>query len=247
MDLDNLNRPPGDYTAAIVWDMTTGEQVAGSQTRLNPRELADFLDKLGRYYQTPELGDNYFALMYIELTGNLGLETQRRLREEYNYPRSRFAPWRGRDDRIHRMRTNAIGWETNERTRQMMFAAFRTSLRDRSLRIYWRVLADQLGEATMEESCWEVQRGHDDVLMAAMIGWMARIQNPPRTYAEPAQTEVSKPVAYPVYVQPDLQSAVIDDWEKLFGNDPSGKMRVQRYKPDVMQEVWPESSALVEW
>lgn len=248
IDTDNPNRPPGDYSAAIVFDSTTGEQVAGSQTRLNPRELADFLDKLGRFYCTPQMGDSHFAWMYIELTGNLGLETQRRLREDYHYPRHRFAPWRGRDDRIHRLKTNAIGWETNDRTRQMMFAAFRASLRERAIRIYWGVLADQLGNATMEDSCWDVVRGHDDVLMAAMIAWMARIQNPPQTYAEPVSFSTMGAMPdYPVYVQPEMQLALVKDWEDLFGDDPGGKMKIRNLRPDPLEGILPKSSAIVEY
>lgn len=247
IDLDRPNAPPGDYAAAIVIDMTTGECVAGSQTRLNPRELAEFLDKLGRFYCTPELGTEHFALMYIELTGNLGLEVQRRLREDYRYPRGRFARWRGKDDRVFKTRSLAIGWETTTRTREMMFAAFRTALRERSVVIYWSVLAEQLGEATMQESCWDVIRGHDDVLMAAMIAWMARVQNPPENIIDAAELTPEKIVDYPVYVQPDMRTAMADDWEDLFGNDPSGKMRVRKKPHDPLEGVLPESNAIVSY
>lgn len=252
MDVDRPDAPPGDYAAAVVWDMTTGEQAAGLQARLNPRELAEFLDKLGRFYCTPELGDQHYAMLGIELTGNLGLETQRRLREDYHYPRYRFMPWRGKDDRVTKFRSLAIGWETTGRTREMMFTAFRTALREKTTRVYWKELARQMGDATMEESCWEVKRGHDDLLMAAMVGWMIRVQNPPQTIITQTQLmpRVQEEAEWPVYVNEDMRVQEQRHWDSMFKLNAKGKLALQSDARDadkLWESLMPQSSALVEW
>jgi hypothetical protein len=119
-------------------------------------------------------------MLCIELTGNLGLEVQTRLREEYQYPLDRFYYWRGRDDKATKRRGISIGWETNSRTRDLMFGNMRTAIRDKAVMIYDSVMASQIASATMLETGWAIKKGHDDVLCAAMIGWTCRMQWPPR-------------------------------------------------------------------
>ena len=179
-DVDRPDAPPGDFTAIVVWNGSTGWQAARFADRTHPRLTANEVDKVGRYYCTPEISTDHFALLNIELTGNLGREVLRELREVYYYPRHRFARWYGRDDRVHNRPSQGIGWDTTAATRDMMFAAFRNGLHDRRLFVFDEMLMEQCNGATMEESGWDVKRGHDDVMVAGMVTWMTIQQQPPR-------------------------------------------------------------------
>ena len=67
-----------DYAAAVVWCGETGELCARYASRINPEALAELLNYLGIYYNT--------AMLAPELTGNLGLWTQKVLRDTHSYP-----------------------------------------------------------------------------------------------------------------------------------------------------------------
>jgi hypothetical protein len=166
-------RDIGDFAAVVIWDGNTGEQVARYSERSSPDKLAEELDKAGRYFNR--------AMISVELTGNLGLWVQASLRDKYLY--SNLYRWRGKDDKIRDAHASrAIGWETTGRTRDLMFSAFRVGLRQQKCTIRDQGLYEQMEAATKKEGLrWEVMRGHDDVLIAAMIGWVAVEQwAPPR-------------------------------------------------------------------
>lgn len=164
----------GDFAAIIVWDGDTGEQCASYAERINPEVLADMCDMLGRYYNK--------AMVNIELTGNLGLWAQSVLRDRHKY--SNLYRWRGRDDRIRDVKArSSIGWETTMRTRVLAMDAYRCALREKRLTVYDEALLQQMERATRKDGMrWDVERGHDDLLMAALVGWIAREQwAPPRS------------------------------------------------------------------
>lgn len=169
-------RSTGDFAAACVWCGETGEQVATMSARIGPESMADQMDRVGRYYSR--------AMLSIELTGNLGLWTQARLRDKYSYPN--LYRWKGKDDRVKGRQTmdkiHALGWETTGRTRDLIFSAFRTALREESCIVRAESLLTQMEAASRQDGFrWEVMVGHDDELMAAMIGWIALEQwRPPK-------------------------------------------------------------------
>lgn len=157
----------GDYAACVVWRMD-GEQVAAYEDRLAPELFASLLNALGLWYNE--------ALINVELTGGYGRHAQVELRDKYGY--WNMAGWRGRDDKAKRSyKRISIGWETTTVTRELMFAAFRKSIRDRTIKIHQEALASQMEHVRLNDySRWMVEVGHDDVLCAAQFGWIAREQ-----------------------------------------------------------------------
>ena len=160
----------GDFAAAVGWCWETGEQVFRYANRLSPEAFAKLLNIAGRYYNG--------ALIAIELTGNLGLWAQAVLRDRFKY--NNLYRWKGRDDKYHiggAKVSASIGWETNVRTRELLLAAFRGGVREKLCIVRDKALYSQMIEAENVQGRWEVDaKIHDDILMAAMIGWIARIQ-----------------------------------------------------------------------
>lgn len=165
----------GDFSAAVVWDGHTGKQVASFMYRAGVETFANMLDMLGRYYGS--LTPTKQAMMNIEISCNLGNTVQQRMRDDYHY--GNFYRWRGKDDRLVRnvLRTPPMGWETTSKTREMLVHHYRISLMDGDLRVSDQRLYSQMLNCEREfGQRWDVTQGHDDLLMAAMIGWIARIQ-----------------------------------------------------------------------
>lgn len=251
-DVMRPDAPPGDFSDICVLDGTSGEQAAHFMERINPRDLAKQLDLAGRFYWTPQIGENHFALMNIEVTGNLGLEAQRTLRDDYRYPIFRFARWRGKDDRMHKRPGTNIGWETNSRTRDMMFAAMRDAIRTGAFIVFDETLAEQICDCDMNESCWgdTIARGHDDASMAAMVCYMARQQNPPRHMVEPEvdrHAELSRGHVdeLPIAVTPDIVQGLEENWQELIDMGAVRGRRRNGYSTTVdLDSLWPERSSL---
>lgn len=164
-------RPIGDFSAIYIWNGTTGEMAAKMAGRISPEYLADEINKAGRYYNK--------AMASVELTGNLGRWSIVRLRDKHHYPN--FYRWKGRDDYIGKRNMMAnksgIGWDTNPATRELMFSAFKTALREGRIRPRSRALVNQMSQCSRIEGFkWALRRGFDDELCAALIGWIAREQ-----------------------------------------------------------------------
>jgi hypothetical protein len=163
----------GDFASIVVWDGTTGNQCARLALRINPEHLADWCDRLGRWYNK--------AMVSIELTGNLGLWAQVVMRDRYHY--ANLYRWRNRDDKIRPTKApTAIGWETTMRTRPLMMDAFRDALRARRVVIRDEALVSQMEACERSDDFrWQIKRGHDDILISALIGWICLEQwAPPR-------------------------------------------------------------------
>jgi len=62
----------------------------------------------------------------------------------------------------------------------MLITHFRDSIQEQTVVVRSKELLSQarLAEQQLGQR-WEVEYGHDDVIMAAMIGWISRIQWPP--------------------------------------------------------------------
>jgi len=176
----------GDFSAAVVWNGTTGHQAAAFQERAGVDEFADLLDKLGRFYNN--------AMMTPETSCNLGNTVMQRLLKEFKYPR--WYRWQGRDDRLRPGTSSrpSIGFETTARTRHMLTHHFRISLREGEVFPHDEEFVSQvkLAETTFGMR-WDVRFGHDDVLMAGLVGWLARIQFPPRRTIAQAVRAVDNP------------------------------------------------------
>lgn len=189
----------GDFSAFVGWNGSTGDQAFRFAAKIGPVELANQLDMVGREYGN--------ALVNIEVTGGFGGWCQTVLRDRLQYPN--FYRWKGSgDDKLAgKAPQNTLGWETQHRSRKNLFAAFREALRYRKIRIFDKNLFIQIESATYDEyGREEIQAEHDDILMAAMIGWIAVEQYPPPNRRR-------KPIVVP--------------WEGMVPVDEDGEIDIQ--------------------
>jgi hypothetical protein len=168
----------GDFAAIVGLDGETGHQVIRYAQRVDPEYLARLCHYIGHYYNR--------GMLCIELTGNLGLWCQMRLRDYFHYPN--LYRWRGtRDDKIAPgysagKRGGTYGWETTYRSRERLLITFRESILHRMCTVRDEEVVRQMDVATRKDSWerWEIAFGHDDVLMAYMLANIARSEWHPR-------------------------------------------------------------------
>lgn len=169
----------GDFAAAVGWNAETGHQAFTYAAKVGPESLGEVVDYLGRWYNK--------AMVNVELTGGWGHSVMKDLRDKFHYPNQYL--WRGsRDDTPKAMPRPAYGWETTVNSRQMLFNTFRRSLRSSLSRDYGDGTKMQNKEIVVKDIRlysqaskaqtdlgfrWEVLKGHDDILMAAWLGWIA--------------------------------------------------------------------------
>ena|SRR5215475_1462809 len=168
----------GDFAAAIGWNAETGKQAFTYAAKIGPERLAEIVHFLAKRYNR--------AMVNIELTGGWGYQTMKDLRDIYHYPNQYL--WRSRDDKPDTKPRQAFGWETTDRSRQMLFTVFRKAVRAslprdygdgkmvahpevvvRDIRLYSQASRAQ-SDIGMR---WKVIHGHDDILMAGWLGFIA--------------------------------------------------------------------------
>jgi hypothetical protein len=172
---------PGDYAAMVCFNAETGNLAARYMSRVSPEELSAVAAALGYYFNG--------AMLNVELN-NLGYITMRELRDRLYYP-SQYL-WKGRDDKVATSKQGmAYGFETSDRYRRMMFSLYRTALHRKEVVPKDRILVEQMKKAKLEMNWrWTVSASHDDVLMAALLAWIAKEQYHPTA----CQTKISKNV-----------------------------------------------------
>jgi hypothetical protein len=155
----------GDFAAIVGWNGDTGKMAFRFAERIPPETLAYFLNGLGRFYNS--------AMINIEFTGGWGATAAQELRDRYYYPQQYL--WRGsRDDKVHAKASTALGWETTQRSRRMLFDRFRLALRRGEAHVTDQQFLAQMSRAQMEMAWnWQVIKGHDDIFMAGLLGWIA--------------------------------------------------------------------------
>jgi len=200
-------RASGDFAAYVVFNGTTGDIAARFCDWVNPIEMADDVDKAGRYYNK--------AMMNIELTGNLGLWCQQVLRDKYMYPN--WYIWKGKDDKMPgKSKSHAMGFETQGRSRDLLLATFRGKLHDGmknmpgGLVLRDEELIRQMDLMTMATGMrWEIEHGHDDVFMACCFAVIAAVQYPPPNIASWKANYLDKDkTGHPAMVQLNPQQAL---------------------------------------
>lgn len=159
----------GDFSAAVVWDGTTGEQVATFADRISAKPFASVINKLGRYFNN--------AMVNVELTGGYGTHVQAVLRDDLRY--NNFYIWKGKNDRLQRRLGVALGWETTFYSRERMFTAFREALRTHECIVRDNLMIEQMRKAIRQDGRVDIIHDHDDILFAGLIGWIARCDYPP--------------------------------------------------------------------
>jgi hypothetical protein len=168
----------GDFAAIVGWNAETGEQAFRYAGRVGPEALSEKVNYLGRWYNK--------AMVNVEVTGGWGYIVVKSLRDDFHYPNQYL--WRSRDDKPDTKPRQALGWETTDRTRQMLFNVFRTALRNSLPKHYGDGVPVQNKEIIVRDiqlysQCskaqsdigfrWRVLKGHDDIAMAAWLGWIA--------------------------------------------------------------------------
>lgn len=172
----------GDFATAVCWNAETGEQAFTYAAKIGPEALSEKVNYLGKWYNR--------AMVNVELTGGWGYQVMKDLRDKYHYPNQYL--WRSRDDKPDTKPRQAFGWETTDRSRQMLFIVFRKSVRAslpkdygdgkivqnkeivvKDIRLY-----SQASKAQSDIGFrWRVLKGHDDILMGGWLGWIANVQH----------------------------------------------------------------------
>jgi hypothetical protein len=168
----------GDFAALVGWNAETGRQAFSYVARIGSERLAELAEWLCRRYNK--------AMINVELTGGWGYSVMKDLRDKYHYPNQYL--WRSRDDKPDTKPRQAFGWETTDRSRQMLFNTFRKAVRASLPRDYGdgravsrpEVIVRDIrlyAQASRAQSDigfrWRVLEGHDDILMAAWLGFIA--------------------------------------------------------------------------
>jgi hypothetical protein len=227
---EETGRATGDFSSIIVYNGTTGDIAARFAEWADPEITAEQCDLVGRWYGK--------AMMNVELTGNLGLWCMKRLRDNYHYPN--FYRWKGKDDKALKPNAShpAICWETTTYSRNLMFASFRAAVRAGMKGIPGGLapkdseLIDQMDLCTMSGGRFEVEKGHDDVLFAAMIAVVACDQWPPPNVLSFRHNVLENPeearaaALASLNPQSDLQMALKRDFREF--NRPEKSARLAR-------------------
>lgn len=155
----------GDFAAIVGWNAETGGQAFTYAAKVGPELLSAIVNHLGRWYNN--------AMVNVEITGGWGYMVIKDLRDRWHYPTQYM--WMSRDDRPDKKGRQALGWETTDRSRQRIMTLFRTALRRDEIIVKDIEVVQQMDKCKMELGWrWTVIRGHDDVLMAAFLGWVAK-------------------------------------------------------------------------
>jgi len=149
-----------DRSAAMVFDRTTGRQVAGWRGLIDPFPFGDVLYALGMYYNS--------AYIVLEVN-NHGAATMRRLLE-LAYPNLYM---RTRSTRQNELVSEEPGWYTGTASRKfaldnLLEAMHRfglTILDDVALSEFTSFVVDAKGKADAQQGC------HDDHVIAAALAW----------------------------------------------------------------------------
>jgi hypothetical protein len=218
----------GDFQAITVYNGSTGDIAARfASNQISIPELAENVDKIGRWYNN--------AMVIVELTGNLGLWCNNTLRDKYFYPNIYI--WKGKDDKVaSAARSKSQGWETTSRTRDLLFSTFRGKLRDGmknlpgGLRPKDEELIRQMDLCTLSGGLrWEVEYGHDDILISSMLAVVAASQYPPPNImsftANVMDKDRSSSALSKLRVQPDTTQWLKGDLANIFRGSGSAAMK----------------------
>lgn len=228
----------GDYLCAQVFDRDTREFVATWHGHISPILFAHIMEQLGYWYTGP----GGPAIMAPEVNNEHGFSVLDELRKR-GYPR--WHVWK-RVDRISNQYSNFLGWETNTRTRGLLFDS-----------MHWALTADDVviwDLPTIEEmlECSYGDRGraegsdHDDYVMAALIAYRVHLEMPllatglPPRVIIPGEERVEDVVPPPMGGAPGsaeiwndvdaeiqrLNAEQTGTWEQWAGSDGGGLSKV---------------------
>lgn len=168
----------GDFASATCWNGDTGQLAWTYTQQVPPPFLAVLLNFMGRKYNK--------AMVNVEMTGGWGYMAIKDLRDRFSYPNQYW--WRGRDERVDTRGRPIYGWETTDRSRRMLMDTFRSALHRRRFNLDGTIeksgecpiitnkeIVAQMSKAQVDIGYrWRVMKGHDDELMGALLGWIAK-------------------------------------------------------------------------
>lgn len=145
----------GDYSAAIILDRTTGEEVAFYHRRIPQYELAKKLNEMGRIYNN--------ALMVVEM--NSGSTTMLVLKELL-YPNPYFR--QSKLETLGQTVTDRLGWRTTNINRGNLINDFDRAFRENSIVIHSEELLNEMLAFVYDKNGDPNAEGgyHDDIIFA---------------------------------------------------------------------------------
>jgi hypothetical protein len=152
----------GDASAAAVLCRNTNRFVAEWWGRIDPRNFAYVLAKLGYFY--------HGAILAPE-TNNTGLTTLVELTQHLTYPA--IFRWQ-KYDNLRQVYTDKLGWQTNQYSRPMLIDDMQYALRERLIGL---VSVQMIGELSIFDA-GPTRVADDDLAIAALIAWHAHLITP---------------------------------------------------------------------
>lgn len=151
----------GDYSVAVIWDRTTGEEIGFFRGLPSPDHFATLLNKWGREFNN--------ALMVVEIN-NHGLTTLTILKQ-LMYPSLYFRP--SKFDTMAQSWSEKLGWRTTKVTRPLLIDDFAQAIREHSITIHSKELFDEMMTFIYDRNNNMVpaEGFHDDTIFAAGIGF----------------------------------------------------------------------------
>lgn len=151
----------GDYSVCVIWDRTTGEEVAMFRGYVAPDRFGFHLNKWGRMFNN--------ALMVVEIN-NHGLTTVTSLKNLL-YPQMYFRP--ANFDQVGTQWSDRLGWKTTKVTRPFMIDDFRQALQEGALAIHSEETLKEMLTFVFDDGNNMVSQSgfHDDCIFASAIGF----------------------------------------------------------------------------
>jgi len=153
----------GDYSVAVIFNRTTGEEVAMFRAQIAPDKFGEQLNEIGRYYNN--------ALMAVEIN-NHGLTTVTILKQLL-YPSMYFRP--SKFETVASPWSDKLGWKTTLMTRNIMIDDIVQAIRDKDLLIHSKVLLDEMTVFVYDKNnrSGAMDGFHDDGVFALAIAFQA--------------------------------------------------------------------------
>jgi len=146
----------GNWSVGEVLDRETHEQVAEYHKHIEPIDYARELYWLGKFYNTAQL--------VVEMNGP-GIVTGHDL-DKMGYPYIYI--WRN-VERFGLTPTSYAGWQTNQKSKQIIVSLARHHVNHKETAIHSRVLHDQMWHFVQIGDDYRAARGCDDAVMGYMI------------------------------------------------------------------------------
>jgi len=151
--------PGGDWQAALVKNIHTGQHVATWHGRIDPTQYGEALAALGWYYST--------ALLAIEVNEKGHGLTAALAAQRLGYPNQYYREVQGKRSRET---TDSLGWLTSGRTRPVALDALRDAIHSDASGYHDERLLDECRAFVRAGERYEAAGdSHDDLVIAAAI------------------------------------------------------------------------------